>query len=108
MGTDRAATQISIRQSFRLNGKDHYTIFDLPISVTNSIPASENRTSCDALNNPLLAPEEVRASGDAAVPVMFAPGDATSVQTTNSNGAASWRGGLGWLGLAGVAAALVL
>lgn len=108
MGTDRAATQISIRQSFRLNGQDHYTIFDLPISVTNSIPASENRTSCDALNNPLLAPEQVRASGDAAVPVMFAPGDATSVQTTNSNGAASWRGGLGWLGLAGVAAALVL
>ncbi|KAG7293002.1 hypothetical protein NEMBOFW57_003047 [Staphylotrichum longicolle] len=78
-----------------------------PISVTNSIPASPNRTSCDALNNPLLTPEEVRASGDASVPVMFAPGDATSIKT-NPNGAASWRGGMGWLGLAGLVAALVM
>ncbi len=105
--TDRGVYNVSIRQSFRLNGKDHYTIFDLPISVTNSIPESENRTSCDALNNPLLTPEEVLASGDSSVPVMFAPGDATSMQTT-TGGAASWRGGLGWLGLVGVVAALVL
>jgi hypothetical protein len=31
-----------------------YTIFDLPIEVTNSIPASNNRSSCASLNNPLL------------------------------------------------------
>ncbi|KAK7987723.1 hypothetical protein PG989_008038 [Apiospora arundinis] len=35
--SNRGAYNISIRQSFRLNGKDHYTIFDVPISVTNKI-----------------------------------------------------------------------
>jgi len=99
--------QISLRQSFRLNGQDHYTIFDLPISVTNSIPASDTRPSCDELNNPLLTPEEIEASTDSKVPVMFAPGDATTVQTSTT-GAASRRAVAGWIGLAGVVAALVL
>ncbi|KAK4031663.1 hypothetical protein C8A01DRAFT_21160 [Parachaetomium inaequale] len=105
--TDRGVYNVSIRQSFRLNGTDHYTIFDLPISVTNSIPASENRPSCDSLSNPMLTPEEILASADTSVPVMFAPGDATSVQTS-PNGAASWRGGMGWVGLAGLVAVLVM
>jgi hypothetical protein len=97
---------VSIRQSFRLNGQDHYTVFDLPISVTNSIPTSASRPSCDALNNALLTPEEILVSAD-AMPVMFAPGDATTVQTSR-NGAASWKGGLSWAGLAGLVAALVM
>jgi len=105
--TDRGVYNISIRQSFRLNGEDHYTIFDLPISVTNSIPANDKRPSCDALNNPMLTPDEIHASADTSVPVMFAPGDATSVQT-NLNGAANWRGGLGWLGVVALVAVLVL
>jgi hypothetical protein len=46
--------QISIRQNFRLNGSDEYTIFDLPIHVTNSIPAQSDRPSCASLNNTLL------------------------------------------------------
>ncbi|KAK4156950.1 WD40 repeat-like protein [Chaetomidium leptoderma] len=80
--TDRGVYNISIRQSFRLNGEDHYTIFDLPISVTNGIPASDKRPSCDALNNDMFTPEEIRASADFSVPVMFAPGDATTMQTS--------------------------
>lgn len=101
--------QVSIRQSFRLNGEDHYTIFDVPISVTNGISARDDRPSCDALNNPLLTPEEIQESADFSVPVMFAPGDATTVQTIASgNGAsASWRG-LGWMGVAGLVLALVV
>ncbi|KAK3300427.1 uncharacterized protein B0H64DRAFT_369684 [Chaetomium fimeti] len=105
--TARGVYNVSIRQSFRLNGEDYYTVFDLPIAVTNSIPASDNRPSCAALNNPLLSPEEVLDSSDVSVPVMFAPGDATTVET-NPNGAASWRGGMGWIGVAGLVAALVL
>ncbi|KAH6853808.1 hypothetical protein B0I37DRAFT_16176 [Chaetomium sp. MPI-CAGE-AT-0009] len=105
--TARGVYNVSIRQSFRLNGEDHYTIFDLPISVTNSIPASDNRPSCASLNNPLLPPEEVFESSDASVPVMFAPGDATTVETS-PNGATSWRGGMRWIGVAGLVAALVL
>ncbi|KAK4105538.1 WD40 repeat-like protein [Parathielavia hyrcaniae] len=75
--TSPPSLQVSIRQSFRLNGQDYYTVFDLPISVTNSIPASDGRPSCDALDNPLLAPDEILASAD-ALQVMFAPGDATT------------------------------
>lgn len=99
--------QISIRQSFRLNGEDHYTIFDLPISVTNSIPSSDDRPSCDALDNAMLTPEEIRASANFSMPIMFAPGDATTIQT-NPNGAASWRGGMGWAAMAGVVVALAM
>ncbi|KIN04703.1 hypothetical protein OIDMADRAFT_156929 [Oidiodendron maius Zn] len=56
----RGLYNISIRQNFRLNGSDEYTIFDLPIQVTNSIPAESNRPSCDSLNNALL-PADVLA-----------------------------------------------
>jgi hypothetical protein len=35
--TARGDYNISIHQNFRLNGMDRYTIFNLPISVTNSI-----------------------------------------------------------------------
>jgi hypothetical protein len=56
--------QISIRQNFRMNGTDEYTIFDLPIHVTNKIPEQSNRASCDALNNPLLSQEALNASAN--------------------------------------------
>ncbi|KXX77918.1 hypothetical protein MMYC01_205035 [Madurella mycetomatis] len=92
--SDRGVYNISIRQSFRLNGEDHYTIFDIPISVTNSIEFRGDRSSCDALNNPLLTPDEIRVSADMDVPVMFAPGDATIVQTAGS-GSGSGGEGLG-------------
>ncbi|OAL32290.1 hypothetical protein AYO22_00312 [Fonsecaea multimorphosa] len=51
--------KVSIHQSFRINGTGYYTIFNLPIQVTNSIPnttqlaASGTRPSC-ALRNNLL------------------------------------------------------
>lgn len=56
----------------------------MPISVTNSIESRGDRPSCDALNNPLLTADEIRLSADMDVPVMFAPGDATIVQTAGS------------------------
>lgn len=58
--TDRR--QVSIHQNFRLNGTEQYTIFDLPIQVTNSIPEGANRSSCDSLDNPLLSEEVLKAS----------------------------------------------
>ncbi|KAK0734045.1 WD40-repeat-containing domain protein [Lasiosphaeria miniovina] len=82
VGSARGFYNISIRQNFRLNGADHYTIFDLPISVTNKIDFGVVRPSCDLLNNPLLTPSQINATND--VPVMFAPGDATVVQTAGS------------------------
>lgn len=91
--------QISIRQNFLLNGNPHYTIFNVPILVTNSIQsitdgssrplaeegAPRGRPSCDALDNPLARPEEADAAFVAStnnIGILFAPGDATNIQQT--------------------------
>jgi len=63
-GSARGPYNISIHQNFRLNGTDLYTIFDLPIEVTNSIPANDSRPSCDSLNNDLLTQEELEESAN--------------------------------------------
>ncbi|KAI1158576.1 hypothetical protein F5B18DRAFT_640499 [Nemania serpens] len=94
--SDRGDYNISIRQNFRLNGEDHYTIFDVPISVTNSINFVGNNPACDSVDNPLLSPEEIDAKTANAVGVLFAPGDATIIdQSTNENSAGlvafEWR-----------------
>lgn len=81
-----------------LNGVSHYTIFNVPIAVTNSIPAINSgtsnsagggsqggRPSCERLDNPLASFEEAEAAFLAStrdVGVLFAPGDATVVQQT--------------------------
>lgn len=108
----RGVYNISIRQNYRLNGEDHYTIFDMPISVTNSISSVDGRPSCDSLNNPLLSPEQVNMTGANSVPVMFAPGDSTVIQTKGfadglgAGSTLSWRSGAHWLCLASIALAL--
>ncbi|KIX02144.1 uncharacterized protein Z518_08083 [Rhinocladiella mackenziei CBS 650.93] len=57
--TARGSYNVSIHQSFRINGTGYYTIFNLPIEVTNSIPndtqlsASKTRPLCALRNNPL-------------------------------------------------------
>ena len=66
-----------------MNGGDHYTVFDVPISVTNRIDDSATRPSCDSLNNSLLTPEEIAASASKDVGILFAPNDATVVEQTN-------------------------
>ncbi|KAH6646309.1 hypothetical protein BKA67DRAFT_664154 [Truncatella angustata] len=93
--SDRGVYNISIRQNFRLNGDDHYTIFDVPINVTNSIEASDDRPSCDALDNPLLTYDEIDATAANSVGVLFAPGDATQVEQSGSGSGSGSTGGLG-------------
>lgn len=79
-GTARGAYNVSIHQFFRLNGSDFYTIFNLPLSITNKIeqfpgaqqlltnprpgPLSENggRMDCGMLENRLLGENELQAS----------------------------------------------
>jgi hypothetical protein len=71
-GTQRGEYNISIHQNYRLNGVERYTIFNLPISVTNSIsrfpgagqlstkpipgPLSANggRVQCVSIENPMM------------------------------------------------------
>ncbi|KAI1345096.1 hypothetical protein F5Y15DRAFT_364857 [Xylariaceae sp. FL0016] len=83
--SDRGEYNISIRQNFRLNGEDHYTIFDVPISVTNKIDFSGLNPDCDAVNNALLTPEEINADAANSVGILFAPGDATVVEQTDTS-----------------------
>ncbi|KAF2195784.1 hypothetical protein K469DRAFT_616646 [Zopfia rhizophila CBS 207.26] len=70
--TARGEYNISIHQNFRLNGSEHYSIFNLPIQVTNSIPqfpgadqlltkpppgplsVNGGRMNCDSISNPLM------------------------------------------------------
>ncbi|KAJ2991144.1 hypothetical protein NUW58_g2624 [Xylaria curta] len=92
--SDRGDYNISIRQSFRLNGEDHYTIFDVPISVTNSIEFVGNNPACDSVDNPLLTPEEIDAEAANRVGVFLAPGDATVIEQSMGGGTASLA--IGW------------
>lgn len=116
--------QISIRQNYRLNGVDHYTIFDLPISITNSIEPIAGRPRCDMLDNRMLAPEQINMPAANGIGVLFAPGDGTVVQTKTrsgigggrpqagpgdglgSGGVRSWRSGALWTCAASMALAL--
>ncbi|KAM0225697.1 hypothetical protein ACHAPA_006253 [Fusarium lateritium] len=83
--SDRGVYNISIRQNFRLNGDDYYTIFDVPISITNSISKDDDRPSCDELSNELLSPEEIDVETANEVGVLFAPGDATELDANNKD-----------------------
>ncbi|KAE8373606.1 hypothetical protein BDV26DRAFT_296779 [Aspergillus bertholletiae] len=62
--TARGPYNISIHQSFKWDGKDYHTIFDLPVNVSNSIPKSDRRIDCGLLENDLLKPAEIAASND--------------------------------------------
>lgn len=111
----RGAYNISIRQNFRLNNTDHYTVFDLPISVTNSIDNSTTRPDCDSLNNPLLTPQDIDASAANSVGILFAPGDSQIVQVKlNSTDPSAGGQGLGgaatlsWTGSAAWVCALAI
>ncbi|KAJ5148671.1 hypothetical protein N7448_000249 [Penicillium atrosanguineum] len=63
-GSDRGDYNISMHQSFRWNGTDYYTVFDLPIAVTNSIPKSSERVGCALLENKLLRESAIDESFD--------------------------------------------
>ncbi|KAI0394041.1 hypothetical protein F5Y17DRAFT_458329 [Xylariaceae sp. FL0594] len=92
--SDRGDYNISIRQNFRLNGDDHYTIFDVPVAVTNKIDSVGDNPACDSVDNPLLTPEEINAEAANSVGVLFAPGDATVIQQATGH-----QGGAGVVAL---------
>src|SRR5687768_5374647 len=60
-----------------MNGTEMYTIFDLPIAVTNSIPADFSRPSCDSINNPIIDHETLAASANTFTRIAE-----TSIETT--------------------------
>ncbi|KAL4816685.1 hypothetical protein BDW67DRAFT_184513 [Aspergillus spinulosporus] len=50
-GDWRGEWNITLHQAFRWEGEDYYTIFELPISVTNEIQEDETRVACESLEN---------------------------------------------------------
>ncbi|UPX09729.1 uncharacterized protein EKO05_0000412 [Ascochyta rabiei] len=111
-GTARGAYNISIHQSFRLNGSDFYTIFNLPIEVTNNIeqfpgarqlltypkpgPLSANggRMECGTLANKVRAEDELK--GSVANPESQPFGDSGKLDvgnTGNGGGQSTGNGG---------------
>ncbi|KAJ5087710.1 hypothetical protein N7456_011326 [Penicillium angulare] len=64
-GTARGAYNISMHQSFRWNDTDYYTVFNLPISVTNSISQSSDRVDCALLENEMV---EAKNDGSETLP----------------------------------------
>ncbi|GFN12347.1 propionyl-CoA carboxylase beta chain, mitochondrial [Aspergillus tubingensis] len=60
----RGDYNVSVHQSFRWDGTDYYTVFELPISVTNAIEESEERVDCAVLENEWVGWEVLRESND--------------------------------------------
>lgn len=87
----RGDYNISIHQSFRWNGTEYYTVFDLPVSVTNSIPESDDCVECPLLENVLLPPDVVAESVD-TLPAQPFLGDEGGVSTVSGSGGSSSSG----------------
>ncbi|KAL4733971.1 hypothetical protein BDV11DRAFT_175204 [Aspergillus similis] len=47
----RGEWNVTLHQAFRWEGQEYYTIFELPISVTNEIQEDEMRVACEGLEN---------------------------------------------------------
>ncbi|KAG0650627.1 hypothetical protein D0Z07_2218 [Hyphodiscus hymeniophilus] len=102
--SSRGAYNISIRQNFKLNGTNMYTIFDLPIEVTNEISANDSRPSCNSLNNNLLTQNALNASAN-----NFSRIPGSALDTSNGKGSGSgigagsmveWRTAVHWIWIA--------
>jgi len=114
----RGAYNISIHQSFRWNNTDYYTIFDLPISVSNSINASPRRVSCVSIENQFLGAQTVD-SGSPLVnngsgftgsgsPAGTSPGSGGEVQPGDSGAASRLEAMSGTLGTVAMVVLTVL
>lgn len=73
----------SLHQSFRWNGTEYYTVFDLPVSVTDSIDESPSRVDCALVENPLRDAVLVSSSSD---PLPGEPWVGTGNSSSNSIG----------------------
>lgn len=110
--SSRGLYNISIRQNFRLNGTDAYTIFDLPIQVTNSIPADDKRASCDSLNNALRTQEALVVSANnftriAGTAIQENDGSGGGGQGLGAGEMLSWKGACHWVWVGGAALMLL-
>ncbi|OGE56956.1 hypothetical protein PENARI_c002G03965 [Penicillium arizonense] len=109
--SDRGAYNISMHQSFRWNGTDYYTVFQLPISVTSSISDSDERVDCALLENEVLSVAEVDESSDSLPGQPWVDGvsttDSSALPTQTGMGLRSHSGSRRMAGIA-IAATTIL
>ncbi|KAL2797012.1 hypothetical protein BJX66DRAFT_117542 [Aspergillus keveii] len=87
----RGNYNISLHQSFRWNSTDYYTVFDLPISVSNGIDEDAERVECGLLENeyrPALSAESDQSDDLPGQPFM-----GEGVETTVLEGEEGENGG---------------
>lgn len=92
-GSARGLYNVSFHQSFRLNGSDYYTVFNLPVAVTNRIDTSDKRSPCNSLLNTLLTAEEVQRSANVMTPEQYPWTNGSGVQVVIPNSGISNGGG---------------
>lgn len=82
-----------MHQAFRWNGTEFYTVFDLPISVTNSISESDERVDCGLLENEIMKGGQGDEGMSAGEPWLGA--NASTTQTSVSATSTSLGTGVG-------------
>ncbi|GKZ44866.1 hypothetical protein AbraIFM66951_007194 [Aspergillus brasiliensis] len=87
----RGDYNVSVHQGFRWEGTDYYTVFELPVSVTNAIEESDERVDCTVLENEWLGWEVVRESNDSLPGQPWVKGGNTT--TSGGSGSSNTGGG---------------
>ncbi|KAL4953059.1 hypothetical protein BDW69DRAFT_195141 [Aspergillus filifer] len=63
----RGSYNISMHQAFRLNGTEYYTVFHLPIEVSNAVEQDNERVECGLLENAFEPGGEGASNGSLAM-----------------------------------------
>ncbi|KAL4792392.1 hypothetical protein BDV19DRAFT_392229 [Aspergillus venezuelensis] len=93
----RGSYNISMHQGFRLNGTEYYTVFHLPIEVSNAIEKDEERVECAGLENAFEPVVEGASNG--SLPVQPWVGEGADSVVVDGDGEGLGYGlGLGGLG----------
>ncbi|KAK6523046.1 hypothetical protein TWF281_002468 [Arthrobotrys megalospora] len=83
---------ISIHQSFTYNASDYYTIFDLPITLTNDLDPNRGAADCGLVQNPLIPQEDRQRSANVLAFQPWINGTGAQVDFDDTNKPSSaWR-----------------
>jgi hypothetical protein len=102
----RGDSNISLHQLFRWNGTEYYTVFDLLITVTNSVEDKGNRTDCTLLENEHISSSDINDSVSQLPSKPWIGGDAKSGVSDGTGVAGTFKRNMGLL-LMGIGVATV-
>ncbi|KAL4989599.1 hypothetical protein BDW68DRAFT_186263 [Aspergillus falconensis] len=94
----RGEWNVTLHQAFRWEGEEYYTVFELPISVTNGIEDDETRVACEGLENPFNE-ESLRVDGGLVAGEPWNEEDGINNDSENEDGDEDKDGGNGAVSL---------